>query len=76
MDKYKIKTIGVAIRAKELLNSWDRGGKDLYKRLSGTDNESVNTKQTRKGVGMSRSMDYPIKDRVEFYRRVTIMVRH
>ncbi|WP_345974526.1 DNA polymerase IV [Sulfurimonas sp. HSL3-7] len=76
MRQYGIKTIGDALHARRLFESWGRQGRDLYKRLSGTDHEGVSRKQSRKGVGMSRSMDHPIKDRAEFYRRVSTMVRH
>ena len=76
MKQYGVKTIGDAIESKTLFEGWGRQGRDLYARLSGTDNESVSSMRSRKGVGMSRSMDYPIKERREFYRRVSVMVRH
>ena len=76
MKRYGIKSIGDALTAQSLFEGWGRHGRDLYARLSGTDNEGVNIKQSRKGVGMSRSMDYPVKERKEFYRRVSVMVRH
>jgi len=76
MRQYAVETIGDALKAKTLIESWGRHGRDLYARLSGTDNERVHPKQSRKGVGMSRSMDHPVKDRKEFYRRVSVMVRH
>jgi len=76
MKRYAIKTIADALNAKSLFEGWGRQGRDLYARLSGTDHEGVSAKQSRKGVGMSRSMDRPIKDRSEFYRRVSVMVRH
>jgi DNA polymerase-4 len=76
MDAYKIKTIGEALHARSLIEAWGRQGRDLYARLSGSDGEGVHPKQSRKGIGMSRSMDHPIKERKEFYRRVSVMVRH
>ncbi|MEA1920506.1 MAG: DNA polymerase IV [Campylobacterota bacterium] len=76
MDAYKIKTIGEALHARSLIESWGRQGRDLYARLSGSDGEGVHPKQSRKGIGMSRSMDHPILSRREFYRRVSVMVRH
>lgn len=76
MKQYGIKTIGDAIGSKKLFEGWGRQGRDLYARLGGIDNEEVRAKHSRKGVGMSRSMDYPIRDRQEFYRRVSVMVRH
>jgi len=76
MDAYKIKTIGEALHSRSLIESWGRQGRDLYARLSGSDGEGVSPKQSRKGIGMSRSMDHPIVSRREFYRRVSVMVRH
>ncbi|MBD3801457.1 MAG: DNA polymerase IV, partial [Campylobacterales bacterium] len=38
--------------------------------------EGINPRRSRKGIGMSRSMDRPIRARDEFYRRVRVMVRH
>jgi len=76
MRRYGIKTIADALNAKSHFEGWGRQGRDLYARLSGTDREGVSAKQSRKGVGISRSMDRPIKERKEFYRRVSVMVRH
>ncbi|MBN2896148.1 MAG: DNA polymerase IV [Campylobacterales bacterium] len=75
-EAYKIKTIGEALRAKSLIEGWGRQGRDLYAKLSGNDHEDVHPSRSRKGIGISRSMDHPIKDREEFYRRVAVMVRH
>lgn len=76
MARYGIKTIGDAWRSESLIRSWGRAGQDLYQRLRGEDNESVQSKRSRKGIGMSRSMDHPIEDRDELYRRIHILVRH
>jgi DNA polymerase-4 len=76
MKRYGIRTVGDALASRSLFESWGRHGRDLYARLSGTDREQVSPRQSRKGIGMSRSMDRPIKDRKEFYRRVSVMVRH
>lgn len=76
MARYGIKTIGDAWRSESLIRSWGRAGHDLYQRLSGKDNEPVQSKRSRKGIGMSRSMDHPIEDREELYRRIHILVRH
>lgn len=74
--QYRINTIGEARRSKSLLYSWGRQGRDLYAKLCGTDHEVVNAFRSRKGVGMSRSMDTPILERDELFRRIHIMVRH
>lgn len=76
MKRYGIATVGEAIASPHLLQSWGRQGRDLYARLCGRDGEGVSPKRSRKGIGMSRSMDRPIRARGEFYRRVRVMVRH
>lgn len=76
LQRYKIRTIGEALEARALFEGWGRHGRDLYARLGGTDGEGVSPRQSRKGVGISRNMDHPVTDRREFYRRVTVMVRH
>lgn len=76
MVRYGIRTIGQAWEAPHLFASWGRQGSDLYSRLRGVDNEAVMASKSRKGIGISRSMDHPIKDRAELYRRIAVMVRH
>lgn len=76
MRRYGIATVGEAWQSRALFQSWGRQGRDLYARLTGTDGEGVSPRQSRKGIGMSRGMDRPIRDRKEFYRRVRVMVRH
>jgi len=76
MAYYGIKTIGDAWRSGALIRSWGRQGKDLYAKLTGCDNEPVLASQSRKGIGISRSMDHPILERSELYRRIRVMVRH
>lgn len=76
MARYGIKTIGDAWQSDSLIQSWGRAGKELYQRFTGCDNEGVQAKRSRKGIGLSRSMDHPIQDREELYRRIHILVRH
>jgi len=76
MQRYGIRTVGEAIESPHLFESWGRHGRDLYARLAGRDGEGVSPRQSRKGIGMSRSMDRPVRERAEFYRRVRVMVRH
>jgi DNA polymerase-4 len=76
MANYGIKTIGDAWESETLITSWGRSGRDLYARFTGCDNESVSVRKSRKGIGMSRSMDHPVKERSELYRRISVMVRH
>lgn len=76
MKAYAIHTIGEAKAAKSLINSWGRHGSDLYKKLTGTDAESITASRSRKSIGISRSMNRPILNRNEFRRRITVLVRH
>jgi DNA polymerase-4 len=76
MSHYGIKTVGDAWKSDTLINSWGRAGQDLYARLTGRDNEPVSASRSRKGIGMSRSMDHPVKERKELFRRISVMVRH
>jgi DNA polymerase IV len=76
MDHYGIKTIGDAWDSPDLITAWGRAGRDLYARLTGEDHESIHPSKSRKGIGMSRSMDHPIQDRRELFRRIHVMVRH
>jgi len=76
MERHAIRTIGEALACPKLFESWGRQGRDLYARLAGRDGEGISPRRSRKGIGMSRSMDRPIRSRAEFYRRVRVMVRH
>ncbi|WP_345969448.1 DNA polymerase IV [Sulfurimonas sp. HSL1-6] len=76
LARYGIATVGEAVASPHLFASWGRQGRDLYARMSGRDGEGINPRRSRKGIGMSRSMDRPIRERDEFYRRVRVMVRH
>lgn len=76
MQYYGIETIGQAWEAPHLLRSWGRQGRDLYAKLTGNDLEGVQASHSRKGIGISRSMDHPVKCREELFRRIHIMVRH
>lgn len=76
MERYAIKTVGDAWKSKTLIQSWGRQGLDLYTRLRGSDNEAVQANRSRKGIGISRSMDHPIKERDELFRRIHILIRH
>ncbi len=76
MRRYGIRTVGDAWRSRPLFESWGRQGRDLYARLTGTDGEGVNPRRSRKGVGISRQMDRPVRNRRELRRRVRVLVRH
>lgn len=76
MERYGIKTIAQGWESPHLFASWGRSGVDLYRRLRGEDHERVHPSRSRKGIGMSRSMDHSVEDRDELFRRIQIMVRH
>lgn len=75
LHAYKKYTLGDIKSSKTLLYSWGNQGKSLYDRVSGIDNEDINTHTQRKSVGISRTFD-PINDREEIIRRVFILSRH
>lgn len=71
-----IKTLGECVKKPHLFEQWWRvGGRDLYKRIMGQDNEPVHPSHARKGVGISRSFD-PVSDRTELKRRIAVLCRH
>ncbi len=76
MERYGIKTIAQGWESPHLFASWGTQGEELYRRLRGEDNDPVSLSRSRKGIGMSRSMDHPVEDRDELFRRIQIMVRH
>ncbi len=76
MRRYGIATVGDAWRSEALFRGWGRQGRELYARLRGIDGEKVHPNRSRKGIGISRNMDRPIFARKEFFRRVTVLVRH
>jgi DNA polymerase-4 len=67
--------IGDIHYVKDMFYSWGKSGRDLYTRMMGVDNEAITPYSDRKSIGLSRNFP-PIKDRVEIYRRVTILSRH
>jgi DNA polymerase-4 len=67
--------MGDIVHVKDMFYSWGKSGRDLYARMTGADNEPTVPYSDRKSIGISRNFP-PIKDRVEIYRRVTILSRH
>jgi len=55
LGSYKIKTLGEVLNSAHMLLSWGRVGKDLVKRISGTDNEQVNAHHNRKSIPKFKS---------------------
>jgi len=71
-----IKTLGEIKKKKELLYSWGKFGKQLYHRVTGTDNEKVSVhKASSQSLGLGRTFD-PEFNRNEIKRRITILCRH
>ncbi len=71
-----IKTLGQIKSKKELLYSWGKFGRQLYHRVTGTDNEKVSTyKTSSQSLSLGRTFD-PEFNRKEIKRRITILCRH
>lgn len=71
-----IKTLGEIKEKKELLYSWGKFGKQLYHRITGTDNEKISIhKASSQSLGLGRTFD-PELNRDEIKRRITILCRH
>lgn len=75
LDSKRVKTLGELRERPTLLNPYGKTGRDLYKRICGTDNEKVIPYSDRRGIGISRNFK-AISDRGEIYRRVTILARY
>ena len=75
LGEHYISTLGDVKRNKSLFNSWKKPGIQLYRRVTGTDNEGINSREDRKSIGISRTFD-AIYDGDEVKRRIMIMARH
>ncbi len=75
LGKYYITTLGEVKRQKSLFYSWKKPGIQLYHRVTGTDNESIESRGERKSIGISRTFD-ALHDAEEVKRRIMIMARH
>ena len=75
LGKHYIKTLGDVKRSKSLFYSWKKPGIQLYHRVTGTDNEPIESRGDRKSIGISRTFDV-INDADEIKRRIMIMARH
>lgn len=75
LGKHYIKTLGDVKRSKKLFYSWKKPGIQLYHRVTGSDNEKIESRGDRKSIGISRTFD-PIYDSDEIKRRIMIMARH
>ncbi|HIP18700.1 MAG TPA: DNA polymerase IV [Sulfurovum sp.] len=75
LGKYYISTLGEVKTHKSLFYSWKKPGIQLYHRVTGTDNEGIESRGDRKSIGISRTFD-AINDSKEVKRRIMIMARH
>lgn len=75
LGEHYISTLGDVKRNRALLYAWKKPGIVLYGRVTGTDNESINSKEERKSIGISRTFDV-ICDADEIKRRIMILARH
>jgi DNA polymerase-4 len=76
LKSHYISTLGEVKRNSALLYQWKKPGIQLYKRITGTDRETVETKVNgRKSIGISRTFD-PIYNIEEIRRRIMVMARH
>jgi DNA polymerase-4 len=71
----QIHTLGELRERRGTLESWGPYAKEIYKRVEGLSDAPINTKHTRKSIGISRTIE-PIYDRVELRRRVHVLARH
>jgi DNA polymerase-4 len=75
LGEHYISTLGDVKRHQSLFYTWKKPGIQLYKRVTGTDNEGISTRAERKSIGISRTFD-AIDDKQEVKRRMMIMARH
>jgi len=71
----QIHTLGELRERKGTLYSWGPYAKEIYKRVNAQSDASIQAKQERKSIGISRTFD-PIFQRDELIRRVHILARH
>ncbi len=75
LKEHHIRTLGELKRSRALLYRWKKPGIQLYKRVSGTDEEGISLRPPRKSIGISRTFD-AIYDREEVRRRIMVMARN
>jgi DNA polymerase-4 len=75
LDAVHIRTLGEFRKRRGTIESWGPYAKELYKRVNGESDAPIQTKHTRKSIGISRTFD-ALYDRGELQRRVHILARH
>lgn len=71
----QIKTLGELRSRRGTVESWGPYAKELYKRVNGESDASIQTHHHRKSIGISRTFD-ALYDRIELQRRVHVLARH
>ncbi|MBU0631233.1 DNA polymerase IV [bacterium] len=71
----QILTLGELRKRRGTIESWGPYAKELYKKVNGEIDAPINSKTTRKSIGISRTFD-PVHERTELRRRVIILSRH
>ena len=71
----QILTLGELRQRRGTIESWGPYAKELYKKVNGEIDAPINSKTTRKSIGISRTFD-PVFDRAELRRRIVILSRH
>lgn len=72
---YKVSTLQELRNRPELLYSYGKFGRDLYRRVCGIDNERVIPYHDRRGIGIGRNFK-AIENRNEIQRRIIILARY
>lgn len=75
LENYKIETLGELVEFRRVVEGWGAIGKDLYARITGTDNEAVVPYRDRRSIGISRNFQVT-SNRAEIKRRAIILSRH
>ncbi|HGZ70043.1 MAG TPA: DNA polymerase IV [Nitratifractor sp.] len=75
LHSYGIKTLGELQKSPSLLTAYGKSGRELYRRVCGSDNEAIVVGSERKSIGISRNFQ-AIDSRKELYRRVAILARY
>jgi len=70
-----IRFLGEIESQKLLFERWGESGRQLYRRILGTDGEGIAERPSRQSVGISRTFD-PLSDPEEVRRRIMVMARH
>ncbi|MDY0117411.1 MAG: DNA polymerase IV [Sulfurimonadaceae bacterium] len=71
----QIHTLGELKKRRGTIESWGPYATELYKRVAGLSDDTINTCKKRKSIGISRTFE-PLFARAEVQKRVHILARH